>query len=347
MTNARTRLLASTNRTPGIKPLRGQDLFANTSYPTSWEHYVGQDKAVKHLKIAAYSAKARFARLDHVLIAAGGHGIGKSAIVRLIAKEMDAGLVEVQGAIEEKEAVRILRSMQDGDILFWDEFHQAVSKGAAKAEWLLSFLQDGVIISNGGAIPVPNVTVVAATTDAQKLQETIISRFPLRPGMDEYSTEQAMQIGAVTAASMLRNLNTIAQPSPACLRGIAEMANNNPRAISQVLRNLRDMILAGAIENDADGNYDLDEVADLMGITRDGLDDLAQRYLIALVSNFSGKPAGEKAIAAVLGEPTPPRHTEKLLIGKGFVSLTPQGRQITIEGQDRFDRLVEEVKTAM
>ena len=127
-------------------PKKGAALFEGNSYPRTWDEYIGQDEAVDYLKSACMSAKVRGVRLDHTLVATGHHGIGKSSIVRLIANELEVGLVEVQGAIDERDALRMFAGMNDGDILFWDEFHQAISKGRAKAEWLLSVLQDGVQI---------------------------------------------------------------------------------------------------------------------------------------------------------------------------------------------------------
>jgi len=344
MTSLQTQRLIyrAAQRLSGTTVLRGPALFEGTSYPRTWDNYVGQTKAVRLVKIAAASARARNERLDHMLIAAGGHGIGKTAIVRLIAKEMNAGLVEVQGAIDEAQAIRILKTMEDGDVLFWDECHQAISGGKTKAEWLLSYLQDGVIIGAAGTTVLPNVTIIGATTDVQKLPETITSRFPLRPPMDEYSNTEAMEIARRTAAGTLGK-HQLATPSDAALERIAVMSNSNPRAIGQVLRNLRDLLLAQVIPHDPNGNYDLDEVCDFMDLTPDGLDDLAKRYLLSLATSFEGKPAGEKAIAAVLGETTTPRHTEKLLLNKGFIALTPQGRTLTLAGQERVEALTEAV----
>lgn len=314
-------------------PKTGDDLFEGTSYPRSWDEYVGQEEAVEYIRAACFSAKMRGTRLDHTLIATGAHGIGKTAIAKLIAAEMDAGLVEVQGAVDEREAVRIFAGMSDGDILLWDEIHQAVAKGRAKAEWLLPVLQDGVMITSKGVQPIPDVTIIGATTDVQKLPETIISRFTVKPVMEAYTTEQAVAIAKVTAAKIFDHPTLVAPNEQTC-SVVARAGNNNPRQISQLLKTLRDSALGGKAIVTESGNYSLDTMFRWSGVTPDGLDKLAQDYLQVLYGLFGGK-AGEKAIAAALGEPTPPRHTEKMLVEKGFVLITPGGRELTPEGNER------------
>lgn len=328
--------------TSAAAPRRGDELFEGTTYPRSWEEYVGQEDAVEFLRVAAASAKIRGERLGHVLIATGLHGIGKSALARLIAKEMDAGLVEVQGVLTEQDALRTFAAMSDGDILFYDEFHQAVSKGKAKAEWLLSVLQDGVMITSRGVQAIPNITIVAATTDIQKVQETIISRFQVKPAMESYTDEQAALIARVTSKRVWGNLVERGYPLPSDRRcaTIARAANNNPRAITQLLKTLLDTVVAGSAIRGQDGDYDLSMMFRFAQVTPDGLDKLAQDYLETL--SFEGGLAGERTMRMALGEPTTPVHTEKLLLSKGLISFTERGRELTPDGVVRAAEISEE-----
>lgn len=206
-------------------PKTGEALFDGTSYPRSWDEYVGQKEAVEYIRAACHSARVRGARLDHTLIATGAHGIGKTAIAKLVAFEMEAGLVEVQGAVDEREALRIFAGMSDGDILLWDEIHQAIAKGRSKAEWLLPVLQDGVMITARGVQPIPDITIIGATTDVQKLPETIISRFTVKPVMEAYTTEQAVAIARVTAKRIFDH-PTLPVPDEQTCTVIARAGNN-------------------------------------------------------------------------------------------------------------------------
>lgn len=320
-------------------PKRGEQLFAGTTYPRTWGEYVGQAEAVGYLRASAMSAKMRGERLEHVLIATGAAGVGKTALARLVCAEMEVGMVEVQGAISEAEAVRIFASMSDGDILFWDEIHQAIGAGRAKAEWLLPVLQDGVMISARGVTPIPDITIIGATTDVQKLPETIISRFVVKPALEEYTDDEARAIAQVTARKVWQGLTALPIPNDQTCAVVARAGNNNPRVITALLKTLRDSACSGNALVTPDGTYSTDAMFRWSGVTPDGLDKLAQDYLEVLHVQFGGK-AGEKTIAAALNEPTPPRHTEKLLTRRGWLRVAPGGRELTTEGMERAHQVL-------
>lgn len=321
------------------EPKRGADIFIGTSYPTCWEDYIGQESAKVQLQAACFSARSRKAVLSHVLIATGAHGVGKTALARLIAAELGSGFVEVQGMLAEKDGIRILRTMEDGDVLLWDEFHLAIVGGKSKAEWLLSYLQDGVIVSKTGVVQVPKVTIIAATTDAQKLPETIISRFKIQPAIEPYTLFEGAQIAMVKVRGGIFDVGQLTLPSMTTCVEVARAANCNPRDIDTLLCTLRDAAISKHTTTDAEGNYNLDKTLEWVGRTEDGLDRLAQDFMCVLLAQFGGE-AGEKTIANALGEPTPPRHTEKLLIQKGYVSITAKGRMLTEAGIKRTVELL-------
>ena len=52
--------------------------------------------------------------------------------------------------------------------------------------------------------------------------------------------------------------------------------------------------------------------------------------------------AGEKTIANALGEPTAPRHTETVLVSKGLLTITPNGRLLTEADVERTITLLTE-----
>lgn len=325
------------NARPG--PKRGDALFEGTDYPRSWDDYVGQQEAKNFLRASAASARFRKTRMDHVLIASGVAGIGKSALVRLIAQEMGVGLLEVQGPVDATEGIRTLSAMQDGDILFWDEIHNAVSVGKAKAEWLLSYLQDGVIITSGGITHVPNVTVIAATTDAQRLPEAILSRFTVKPVLESYSDEEAEAIVEVVSRNVFTKIG-LTPPGEWNRKAIVEASNGNPRTITQLLKILRDSALASGNIGYGVDTYPMDDMFTWSGLTADGLDRDAQQYLLTLFVSPSFR-SGEKSLAQALGQPGGVRHTEKLLIQKGLVRIVSNGRELTAEGVERATDLAE------
>lgn len=335
--DARATLKRRMEARPG--PKRGDELFTD-GYPSKWEDYVGQAEAKNFLRAAAASAKFRKAPLDHVLIASGVAGIGKSALARLIAHEMDVGMLELQGSVDAADGIRALTSMRDGDILFWDEIHNATSGGKAKVEWLLSYLQDGVVVTSTGITQVPRVTIIAATTDAQKLPESILDRFTVKPILESYTIEEAAKIAQVMSRSIFGAIG-LALPGKWNRDAIVEAANCNPRIISHMLKMLRDSAIAGGFTNPTETTYAMGDMYRWSGRTTDGLDKLAQNYLMTLFTQPNFR-AGEKSIAQALGEPTPPRHTEKLLIQRGYIRVASQGRELTADGVTRTSALIEE-----
>jgi Holliday junction resolvasome RuvABC ATP-dependent DNA helicase subunit len=115
-------------------PKVGEDIFAGTSCPRTWEAYIGQAKAVVQIRAACFSARARNTRMDHVLISTGLHGVGKTALAKLLAADLGTGLIEIQDSISEDEARAIFGGMRGNDVLFWDEIHLVAAK---KSSWRL------------------------------------------------------------------------------------------------------------------------------------------------------------------------------------------------------------------
>jgi len=318
-------------------PRRGAAIFSRPG-PRTWDEFTGQARAKGQLQASIHSAQSRHTRLEHVLIAAGQYGTGKSALARLVAAEMEVGIIELSGQVSIDQARPILRGMEDRDILFLDEVHAMVTHGKANAEWLLHLLEDGRLLSAAGAEKMPDITVIAATTDAGKLPETILNRFPIRSVLDPYTPEQATEI----ALYMAGNLRFGSETPPLTARTavlVADAANGNPRDMRALLTILRDAYYGGLAEVDENGDYDLSTMLEWAGLTADGLTKIAQDYLTVMMVDFSGK-AGEKTIASALGEPGPLRHVERLLLQKGFIAVTATGRQMTKRGVTRATQLL-------
>lgn len=329
-------------KTGAVKVLRGEGIFAGTDHPRAWFELVGQTEAVTQLKAACLSARLRNARLDHTLLASGLHGIGKTSLAKLIAAEIGAGLVEMSGKVSVDEARAVLMQMEDGDVLFLDEIHMLVSGGKAGAEWLLPLLQNGVLLTAKGAEEVPKVTILGATTDVQKLPETIISRFKHRPVLVPYTDEEGAEIALIRALKLgFGKLDELPVPDAWTCKAVTRAAMNNPRDMETLLVAVRDSVLGGQAFVTGSGMYDLETARRWLGLTEDGLNRLAQDYLCLLLVTYGGK-AGEKTIRSALGEPGPVTHTEKLLTQKGLVITTSSGRELTEAGIARTEELLAE-----
>lgn len=329
---------ASADKFP--RPKHGADIFVEDGAPQTWDAYKGQAKAKAILRMAITSAKFRKTRLDHAMIATGLPGVGKTTLARIVANEMGVGLTETQGAVTPDEAIGIMRNLSDGDIWFIDEAHQLVQGGKGKAEWLLAFLQDGVMLSSDGPQEVPDITIIAATTDSQMLPETILQRFPVRPIIESYSPAEAAEIAQGMSDRVFTSIGLSAPTENTCVK-ITQAANNSPRIMKSILTTLRDAEISNLADRDANGDHDLSTTLDLIGVTHDGLDTMAQAYLTALVLMCEG--TGSIAnIMQHMQESTPPMQTEKLLMTKGYVQISRTGRTATEDGMARTHEILRE-----
>lgn len=307
---------------------RGEEaIFGDGPYPHKLSEFIGQDVAKEQLMTSMLSARRREAPMDHTLLASGYPGIGKTALAKIIANMLNVGYAEVGGTVTVKDIRPILHSMEDHDVLFIDEIHRMVSSGKRNAEWLLQVLQDGVLALPTGTERIPRITVIAATTDAQKLPETILSRFPIQPTLEPYTLAQAVEITKVTARKLEVTLD------PGQHHRVAAAANYNPRMIGRILRVMRDMQVAGLQTEDM-----VAHALDWTGVTSDGLTRIAQDYTMLLYGY--GGTAGVATLKAALNEAALDL-TEKLLIQKGFIVVTPKGRELTKLGVARAEALLE------
>lgn len=302
-------------------------------YPRHWDEFIGQADAAKLLRMSARSAKIRNEPLDHVLIAHGTPGIGKTALAGLVAQEMGTACLMVSGQINQTEAGILLENMNDMDILFYDEFHQVVQGGRGKAEWLLHYLQDGTLLDAMNSWEgLPRVTIVAATTDPGKIPRTITDRFPLVPALRDYSDEEAAQIALVLSNRVLAaaKLTPLSESQAAAL---ARGASANPRTIRNHLCVLRDLVVTGELDD-----YDIPALLAWQGVTEDGLTPAAQEYLTVLVGEFAGQ-AGLSTMEQRLNQPGGLALVEQALLRKGYIVKTRSGRQATGVGVRRVKAL--------
>lgn len=337
------RLAQGGTPTGGPLILHGTDIL-HGPYPKSFTDFIGQDMPRLQIMTAIHSALKRRERMDHVLLASGIPGIGKTTLGRLIAYELEVGFLELGGSVSDKDAIKALRSMSDGDVLFLDEIHRLVAHGKAKAEWLLTLLQDGTVQTPTGSFTAPKITVVAATTDAQKLPATILDRFPIQPLLAPYSAEEAREIAFHTARRMGFGSKALEMPEQTVwLERVAAACDNNPRRMGSVLTAVRDIALSPGLQIlDPVEGYKVDMALEWLGLSHDGLTKKAQEYLVGLWVN--GGTASQNTIKALLAEEQLGQ-TETALIAKGYVTIGGKGRELTDYGTERARQLVDAIQS--
>jgi len=306
------------------EPKRGEEIFEGTDYPREWSGFVGQDDAKEQLQIQIASANARSARLEHTLLDSGTHGIGKSTLATLLAHKAGVGIQQTSGPLDVEDARRLMKPMQDRDILFIDEAHSLTQGGRNKGDWLLPFMTEGRLYTPSGAIDAPDITIVAATTDVGRLPQTIISRFMVRPTLVPYTPEEGAKIATNLAARL-----GVTLPRGKTAQQIAVAADYNPRAMRQILTGVRDLQFARP-----ETHPNLEKAFEWAGVSEDGLTTLAREFLIILLT-AKDNTASIESIKAQLGEPGPLKHEEQTLLKRSLITITGRGRQLTEGGRTR------------
>lgn len=306
------------------KPKRGAEIFEGTDYPTTWAGFVGQHEVKEQLQVQIASARQRETRIEHTLLASGLHGVGKSTLAALLAYNAGVGLVQTTGPLTVTDAEKLISGMADNDILFIDEAHLLVAGGKAKAEWLLPFMTEGVLYTARGAQQMPNVAIVAATTDVGVLPQTLISRFMVQPTIVSYSAEEGAQIALNLAERM--GVQDIALADQ---MAISQAADCNPRVMRQILTGVRDLSYARP-----DTHPNLDTAFRWAGVSYDGLSVVAREILV-LLAFAENRTMSLDSISANLNEPGPLQHHEQQLLQRGLVTVTGRGRKLTDLGFTR------------
>lgn len=315
-------------------------------YPNNWDEFIGQAKAKRQLRIAARSAKMRGKNLGHCLLKSPYAGIGKTALGLLLAKEMDTEVVITTGAMNLSQVAMLFTKLDPGDILFIDEIHKVMDGGKKNAEWLLHYLENGVLMTPLGPEEVPAVTVIGATTDAATLPVPIRQRFSLVPDLVPYTDEEGTQIAMMMARKVMvvDGLPLVSQEVGAA---IALASSNRPRLMRSLLEGLRDLALVGEIASPRNGKYDIAETLTFAGLTPDGLTAEAQTYMRVMINEFQGGPAGAAPLRERLGEVGKGlSEIEQLLTDKELLGRTSRGRLLTAAGRKRGTALVEAAKAA-
>jgi Holliday junction resolvasome RuvABC ATP-dependent DNA helicase subunit len=180
--------------------------------------------------------------------------------------------------------------------------------------------------------------VLAATTDKGRLPTPILERFELSPVLEDYTPEEGACIAIKLSEKVF--VPTMTPMGKATALAVARAASNSPRTMRRILCAMRDLAIIDEIGVELDetnlGVYDLTEALAWCGLTEDGLTSDCQDYLHVLYSELRGQPAGAGMIAERLGLVGGGlAETERLLLDKGLVTKTKQGRLMTAAGVRR------------
>ena len=306
--------------------------------PNTWDEYIGQQKIKDNLHILLTAAKKRGDQPEHILFY-GPPGLGKTTISHLIAKESDRNIKITSGPAIEKvgDLASILTNLANGDILFIDEIHRLNNN---IEEILYPAMESGVldiIIGKGPSartiqLDLPPFTLIAATTKIAMMSSPLRSRFSGGVFKLEFYTEN--EIAQIIKQSAQKLNITILDET---VDEIAKRARYTPRTANYFLKRCRDY--AEVHETDLDKNSVLQSL-DLIGVDKEGLQQIDRDVLLTIIEKFNGGPVGLKTIATATHEEIDSIESvvEPYLIQKGFLELTPRGRTATVAAYEHLGK---------
>ncbi|MCF7907148.1 Holliday junction branch migration DNA helicase RuvB [Patescibacteria group bacterium] len=300
-----------------------------TLRPQTLDEFVGQEKLKAGLKIFIEAARQRGEALEHVLFQ-GSHGLGKTTLSHIIAREMGVNLQITSGPALERagDLAAILTSLPEGGVLFIDELHRLPRN---IEEILYPAMEEcalDIVVGKGPSaktlrLDIPHFTLVGATTKPSLISPPLRDRFGMTYRLNFYEIPEIENIIKRSAKILEIELkaDTITE--------LAKRSRFTPRIANRLLKRVRDF--AQIKKEKIIKTSLLGQLLELLGVDELGLSFVDREIISSLIQKFSGGPVGLKTLAASIGEDVASLEEiyEPYLIRLGFLNRTSRGRVAT------------------
>lgn len=215
----------------------GTNKDINDCRPQIIEHFVGQQAVVARCKLALQAAWNEGTKLPHILMQ-GSPGLGKTELSYILSREMGVELHEQLGQnIRDPKALHAyLLSPQNRDVCFLDEIHelppiaQTTLYRAMENQQIFLSTERG---KKSRPVHIADFTILAATTDPQKLLQPLRDRFKIVLDFEFYSSAELEQL----LHNRVRQLGW--QIEESVLPLLAQRGKGTPRIVLRLLESVR------------------------------------------------------------------------------------------------------------
>ncbi len=297
--------------------------------PSGFIEFAGQEAIVENLKIFVQAARQREESLDHVLLH-GPPGLGKTTLAYIIANELNVNIRVTSGPVLDKpgDLAGLLTNLEPNDVLFIDEIHRL---SPVVEEYLYSAMEDykiDIMIETGPnarsiQINLNPFTLIGATTRSGLLTAPLRSRFGINSRLNYYQADTLEKIIKRSADILKMPINKQATAE------IARRSRGTPRIANLLLRRVRDF---AQIKGNGKIDLEISQYAlSALNVDKNGLDEMDNKILLAIIDKFKGGPVGITTIATAVSEDpgTIEEVYEPFLIQEGYLMRTPRGREAT------------------
>lgn len=307
--------------------------------PDSLRGFIGQQHIVKPLlKEIAIASNKGIRHLDNIMLF-GNPGLGKSTLMELIAKELGVRFEKLDCSQfrNSQQSLKALQSFfirvareNEPVVIALDEIHALTPELQSS---LLTLLNDRVYVSppdisgNVKRIPIEEFTFIGATTDDDKVLDTIKNRcLRLTFQMADYTEDELRRIYKNKIAS--KGITVDDDVIDTCIprsRGAIRYVNSIVDGLDSALyndngvRNSTHINLAVALK------YFDEKGIDAMGLTVKDIE------ILRILDEYTGDAMGADVLAARAGLDTKKYMSEyeKYLIKIGFINISGKGRALS------------------